>query len=798
MKEYIDYSNKELEEKVRGVFGKAFGAIQPLIIDVLMRRSFTFKLSDEKTIEDARRVLDNLDKIEFNYMNHNHTGIADAKERTVSISSSLFSAAQKSPSEDNYYREKFLSVFVHELFHILSFHYRTIDKDTGKNIIENCTKENNSNSNNNKILSAGLTKVPSKNTNSYSVTMSEVFNEVASNMVYNNNKELYISNEVSYSHLTFLPHMMSAAIGTTDSELVYPGTQSPDEFNAFLEKQFGIDKSNSNSKRIFQRSMMMIKSVRQIDKNLDLLQNLCTLEREQELENSVEEVRALKESFFNSIVSSVYSLANLHIKSDSREVSQELIDELIVRYKKMDTCVGVAAVKLNLKEYDGLEEIKKQRDDMLRRIWGLNIINNIKDKITDKDLLEKYVYEAKSGRIFNCKDEIIEKYGIDISKEKRSEIIEYIVSEKYKNSQYYRRLEKEDMHDYRNWDTEKSNNIIKNFFIKFKEESDKCKEIKIPVEKVENILATVLGKSANAYDYSRTQIVKALAEDLGEDEKTTEKMYDNILLTRKVFKECLNYGSEIIIQDGDKLKKACENCLIKLSNYYEEAIKFVICKNSSKNSKITLEETLRSAQGYENLKDYYQKTVEYIKQKGSLSEEIVIEIQEKNKEVEELLQKQVTGQYVLLKLENMGVHTATEEEKEAVRKGKLFEMEEKLGFRFSDYMDSKEYKNDIKKQNKRDNHQSFIARIAQHMSFITKVFKNTKALPEGDLKISYKGKNNEEKATSGHTIKGKNEFMKSLKEIEGKTVNKNKINKLGTHQSANNAKQKKKENDQVL
>ena len=66
MKEDIDYSNKELEEKVRGVFGKAFGAIQPLIIDVLMRRSFTFKLSDEKTIEDARRVLDNLDKIEFN------------------------------------------------------------------------------------------------------------------------------------------------------------------------------------------------------------------------------------------------------------------------------------------------------------------------------------------------------------------------------------------------------------------------------------------------------------------------------------------------------------------------------------------------------------------------------------------------------------------------------------------------------------------------------------------------------------------------------------------------------------
>ena len=145
MEEYIDYSNSELEEKLKNVFGDTYGSLQPLIIDILLRRSYVFKISNEKTVQDAKRVLDNLDIVEFCHIHGYTLGMANPSGKSIRVREQYYNETKQYVESNEVFEDKFLATFVHELLHILSFHFETVDRKTGDIIIENCINKVNKN-----------------------------------------------------------------------------------------------------------------------------------------------------------------------------------------------------------------------------------------------------------------------------------------------------------------------------------------------------------------------------------------------------------------------------------------------------------------------------------------------------------------------------------------------------------------------------------------------------------------------------------------------------------------------------
>ena len=61
MSELIEYSNPNLERQIKKMFGNSYGALQPIIIDILLKRNKVFSLTEEQTVEETQRIMDNLE-----------------------------------------------------------------------------------------------------------------------------------------------------------------------------------------------------------------------------------------------------------------------------------------------------------------------------------------------------------------------------------------------------------------------------------------------------------------------------------------------------------------------------------------------------------------------------------------------------------------------------------------------------------------------------------------------------------------------------------------------------------------
>ena len=75
MSEIIEYSNPKLEEQIKNILGNSYGALQPIIVDTLLKRNIVFKLTDEQTVAETQRILDNLERFEIGEVPNRMLGI---------------------------------------------------------------------------------------------------------------------------------------------------------------------------------------------------------------------------------------------------------------------------------------------------------------------------------------------------------------------------------------------------------------------------------------------------------------------------------------------------------------------------------------------------------------------------------------------------------------------------------------------------------------------------------------------------------------------------------------------------
>ncbi|MBR2786307.1 MAG: hypothetical protein IKD76_02260 [Clostridia bacterium] len=736
MEEYIDYSNSELEEKLKNVFGDTYGSLQPLIIDILLRRSYVFKISNEKTVQDAKRVLDNLDIVEFCHIHGYTLGMANPSGKSIRVREQYYNETKQYVESNEVFEDKFLATFVHELLHILSFHFETVDRKTGDIIIENCINKVNKNA----VFCAGLNESPPQKLINYGRAMNEAFNEVAAGLLYNNDRDIYFSNDGGYSLLTFFPHLLSAAVGTTSNELIYAGTQSATDFNNILKRQYGVDDEEVMRKDFFQINVNLIREMEIIDKNMDMMHNLYTSGENRE----TEAFNTLKRSFFDSIIGNTFSMANLQISSDRREVTDNLVDELLVRYKKMDKCTVIAAEKLGIAYPINSESINSQKVEMLNRIFELYVVNSIKEKVTDKNMLEHYTNSARNGKIFEFADELENKYGIDISKLKKINFAKYIISEKYMDSPYYHKLEREDLHNYKKWNPKRNNDIVKQFFKGLSAEASKERKIKATVLPPSALIGTSFGLFPETYCcHGKWKTISKLAQDMGTTEENVKPMYEECLRLKKIFASSLDYRGKVVMQSGDKLEFVSGNCLDRFEEYYNKCLGFLLYKNASLNADFSTKEAFRQAGGIQALKEYHDAVVKEIEKSGRLSERKIQEARCRSKITENIVKKQVASMYVLVKLEEMCIHTPTEVEKNAVRTGSLFEREEEFGFKFSEYFDEKKFEKEATRRYRLDNYLLHIEGMVKKVKQLSRFFKPVLALPKGNFQNE--GENVQEK-----------------------------------------------------
>ena len=63
---YKDYYKERQIQLIKSIIPEdKYGAFTPLVYDILLRRAYTFEQSDEDIIHDAKKVMENITKIEF-------------------------------------------------------------------------------------------------------------------------------------------------------------------------------------------------------------------------------------------------------------------------------------------------------------------------------------------------------------------------------------------------------------------------------------------------------------------------------------------------------------------------------------------------------------------------------------------------------------------------------------------------------------------------------------------------------------------------------------------------------------
>ena len=676
MEEIIDYSNPLLEKNLIVTFGDKFYPMQPLLIDILLKRAHVFRLTSEESLMEAKRLMDNVDRFEFIKDEYSSVGgYFDPDRRKVSINMNL------AKTYKTFYR-----TLTHELFHVLSTHIKYYDSELNKEIIENCTKEN-LQKDIQRTLCSGILEDPPRE-DSYKVGIMEAFNEAATSLIVNDSRDVYTSKHKAYHTITFIPHLLSAAIGTSDRELIYASTQSADKLN-----EVAISKLSETQDK--ERAKVIMGS---LSTTVEYLHDFLIGNKPQV---SFSKVIEYKKSILEATICNTYLMAQLQINKDNRQISSDFLNELIVRYNKMDR-VALTAVRQNFfLNYNKFEQIKGCKKEMMNEIFGVYVINELKDKITDNEILEKYTKCAKEGKIYELSNELKEKFNIDLQGNLQNKFQEYIASEKWKNCEYYRILEKEDINDHKKWNQEKDDKLVKDIY-ENRTNGIKKRSIKKFIKgffsndyTFKEVMGLALGSDYNIkISFSNNKMLEELENKYNFSPEIAEDLMQYIEENNMFLKETVN--KEQVISQGKTDDR--ENLVQVFSEYYRGFTSLISYKNSFISDDLKMEDILSSQCGLERIQDYKKSAVKKYIREGMIEKDRTNDFNELVKDDEEFVQSQIKQLYVLSKMKNKGIYTPSEEDIINAKEGTLFEIEGKIDF--ESYFNEDEFQKAVKKHKK--------------------------------------------------------------------------------------------------
>lgn len=293
-----NHTTEELRQKIKDKINNKYEEFSDIIVDIALKRAYTFGFSEEEILRDVDNLLNNCDKMQFskNFPKATIMGHVVLAKKLLEINADYF-------QKNNNYEEMY-EVLTHEVYHDMSA--KEDDKNrkyTGLQFIDELGKKR-------------------------GTMLNEVFNECAADLVTIPKK---ISDEqqltkrtMGYGNYTFVVPMLASALGVSVNELTKVGISSRENLMNFMlskippdEKEGFIASFDKFEYHLEQLRLFDIKKVDELSEDDKL-----------NLENSYTEIS-------NFGINLLYGA----IIKDDRDISKELQLEYEYRRRNVSTLI---------------------------------------------------------------------------------------------------------------------------------------------------------------------------------------------------------------------------------------------------------------------------------------------------------------------------------------------------------------------------------------------------------------------------------------------------------------------------
>lgn len=603
MKKIIDYSNNELEKKIKSEFGESYGTFQPIIVDLLLKRNYVLGLTEEQSIAEARRFMDNVGSIQYGklYLMSGAIAFYSPKQRKIAFQ----------PNRDTQY---VYGILVHEIFHVLGS--RIIDEDGNEknlsfNNIEKKVCEDRysvgfeiSNWRFRELKREEFEKFEDIGDNGKtlgvtgSLTM-ETINEDTARLFYNRSG-------VGYKSTSFFPYVLASAIGASNIELLKAGNSS---LQNFLDMTYSHFPQNKKAEVDSYLTMLdaKLKGVHNGDVYISMALDMLAFKEIKELRNNFNKD-------FEGLFNTAYSMFEFQIENDERGISDEFVAEMAVRYKRIEKELLNAQKihKYNISK-NCKKNIKLAQLEVLQTIGGLYIFNKIKHQIKDKSLLKEYENTVKSGKIEQFSQMLLQDFPNENLEKGYSEFAEYMEEKDFEKSEYYKNLVEKDMFNGKVWNMEEVWEMMENC-LEMDKGNSKKKNFKLPGIK-----------------------------DVLNDKSITESRYEELEDKNEYFLFYKNYCKGLIgninCLDAFVKNDMQDEIIYNFKKYYSELMQYTNFKQYKTDKGIDIDKVFDTFKGVQFSKTEIKNIVKEFSRRGFLTEEHVKNMfdyfDEKNNSVEE-------------------------------------------------------------------------------------------------------------------------------------------------------------------
>ena len=444
MSEFIDYYDAELyrllDEKMNGKFGD----FSPIIIDILLRKKYVYRYTNEKCLMEAEKMIDNCKEIVFKIIEDPVLGQSYHTGRLIEI---------------GYIKkmDKLFSTINHEITHQLSYQITNQDGSETYNLTEENIKRFHNDGD--KYITCGVETYDNElnNISIYGTGLMESLNEAASAILLSKRENVYFSNiEYGYSLISkIIPRLLSAGAGVSDLDVIVSGITSEKEFTKTLGTNFkdhNLSPALQDIKKINDATTILHKVLYNKDKNKAtyfFMKPLYAIKKH--YEHAVLIRQATKE-----LGNATFDFACHQIEADERPITDELILELTTRYKKINqTLIHSASIYADYLFFTPTSSPKKI--DMLDRIYCMYLVNQYKSEImkNSPEGIDNISLLAKQGKVQDVESFLKNTLNIDLEKDRTSKSHfsrNLKKMEKEKENPYLAKLYHDDLLDGKSWD----------------------------------------------------------------------------------------------------------------------------------------------------------------------------------------------------------------------------------------------------------------------------------------------------------------------------------------------------------
>ncbi len=520
------YYNTELNKTLRKHINKErYGDYAVLIEDILQRRAYEFKFSNDEMEIQAINLVKNLEGVEF--VSRDIIGKCTGKyypgERKIRLNQDYFTELENEEDFENF-ADEIYETLTHEVYHAI------VEGDN----------------------ESGLVYYNDEKEEWEGTALDEIFTEVAADRCTisrtSQDAERYRTNTQGYYGLTFATNLLAASLGSSEREILKSGIQNRTTFmKFFMSKFYKLEDAQYAKNELFDNFESSFDLIYNIDCLADKIYDIECLEDNDERKEIIKQTLS---SSLTSLFKSAYDLASFQITSDiEAKPCLKYISQLTYRFAKLERIMQDTLDEFEETEFFTQEDkqkleldIQNSRKSLAVRINQIDALVANKYKFKNNEAFYEQFELAKKGMLLQDTEMLKEKYDIIIREDSIGNIKS--ITEDLEYAEY---ILEEDFDNGRCWDNKPAGTILKRILdkhIQFQQESS-----------IENIF--------------------------GNDENVSEE------LELVQFEEQLENKSKVSDDKKSILKKAKEKVNIffaKLKNRNLLKINFLIGESSKDNS----------------------------------------------------------------------------------------------------------------------------------------------------------------------------------------------------------------------